>query len=79
MDNSELYSKSTLALEGTITGQTTEVTWVKTGNIDSPYTFTTWALLTLSNWPLYVPVLQSIRVYHMGAFDKRFHQRHTCG
>ena len=67
MDKPELYSKSTLALEGTITGQTTEVTWVKNGNIDSPHTFTTWAFtwafLTFSNWPLDVPVLHIPYVY----------------
>ena len=42
----ELYSKSSLILEGTLIDKTTELSFVKNGEIDTPYVFTTWTLLT---------------------------------
>lgn len=42
----ELYDKSVLILEGTLVDQKTELTFVKNGEIDQPYVFTTWTLKT---------------------------------
>ena len=43
-DEAELHSKSILAVEGILTDRQTDLTFVKNGNVDAPYVYTTWTL-----------------------------------
>ena len=43
-DEGQLHSKSILDVEGTLIDKQTELTFVKNGNVDAPYVYTTWTL-----------------------------------
>lgn len=44
-DEAKLHSKSILVVEGTLIDRQTDLTFVKNGNVDAPYVYTTWTLL----------------------------------